>query len=62
MGNLGIDMAKVCDLTRRLNILLNDSQPGLSTWHTAVQRIMRELRDELNRVLVLGTSKSELTR
>jgi len=41
----------------RLNMLLNDPQPGLSTWQEAAQTNMREVRDEINKIL--GTEESE---
>ena len=49
-----VDIERVKDLTRRLNGILQDPQPGHFTWHTwheAVGNLMRELRDELDFVL-----------
>lgn len=45
------DLSKVKDLAQRLSRFLKNPEPGLSTWHTAVGNLMKELRDELNKVL-----------
>ena len=51
------NIEKLKDPVGRLNMLLNDPQPGLSTWQEAAQTNMREVRDEINKIL--GTEESE---
>ena len=46
-----VDIERVKDLTRRLNGILQDPQPGHFTRHEAVDNLMRELRNELDFVL-----------
>lgn len=38
----------VKDLTRRLNSILQNPEPGLSEWHETVNNLMRQLRDALD--------------
>ena len=51
------NIEKLKDPVGRLNMLLNDPQPGLSTWQEAAQANMREVRDRINEIL--GTDESE---
>ena len=46
-----VEIERVKDLTRRLNSILQDPQPGHFTWHEAVGNLMQELHDELDFVL-----------
>lgn len=59
LGNTGVNaqqkphnnIARIKDLTGRLNGILSEPQPGHFTWHEAIRNLMRELRDALDLVL-----------